>query len=237
MTDPGQRLEQETTNENKDASKRKSPWEQYNMPPLSTAALMEIFDFNEQDLMSNRNHFATKAQRKVLSEELQNDADSMWQMLTILLIPTAVVAVIMVAQGLPMLYLVIGAGIMLGGMLAYAYRRQIGTRKDADNLRVRSAQGEIHISPAGLRVGEAAVHVGSEVFHVPGAQAKALTEYRSGMVRVYYAENSRQILSAEALQEVRADKLKVEDLQEGDPQADLMLEAQRIEDEEQRRNS
>ncbi len=230
MTDPGERLQQDVANDNTD--KKKSPWEQYNLPPLSTAALMEIFDFNEQDLMANRNGFATRAQRSLLGEELKNDADAMWLMVTILLIPAAVVALIMVMQGIPLLYLVIGAGILLGTMLAYAYRRQTGTRQDTENLRVRSAQGEISIQPAGLRIGEAAVRVGDERFVVPAVQARALAEYMPGVVRVYYGEHSRQILSAEALREVRGDKLKVEDLQE-EEDADLILEA-RHQDEQQR---
>lgn len=238
MTDPEQRLQQtpnEANDESNNAPKQKSPWEQFNLAQLSTAALMEIFDFNEQDLMSNRNGFATRGQRSFLGDTLRGDADSMWQMVTILLIPAAVVAIILATQGIPLLYLVIGAGLMLGGMLAYAYRRQTGTRQDAENLRMRSAQGEMHISPAGIRIGEATVHVGAEKFYVPTAIAKALTEYAPGsMVRVYYAANSRQILSAEVLREVRADKLKVEDLQE-DPQSDLILEAERIEEEQQRR--
>jgi hypothetical protein len=65
-------------------------------------------------------------------------------------------------------------------------------------------------------------------------QAKALLEYFPGVVRVYYGANSRQILSAEALREVRGDKLKVEDLQD-DEDADLFLEAERMDEQEQRR--
>ncbi|MCA9912249.1 MAG: hypothetical protein KC496_02830, partial [Anaerolineae bacterium] len=143
-------------------------------------------------------------------------------------------ALIMVMEGLPLLPLVIGAGILIGGMLAYAYRRQTGTRKDAENLRVRSAQGELHILAGGIRVGENRVMVGSEHFFVSTEQARALQEYFPGVVRVFYATNSRQILSAEALREVNVDKLKVEDLQD-DERADLILEAERQENEHIRR--
>lgn len=230
MTEPRNRLQVEPANE-VDNKKKKAPWERFNMPPLSTAALMEIFDFNEQDLMANRNGFATNAQRSRLGEELREDADSMWLMLTILLIPAAVVALIMVMEGLPLMSLVIGAGILIGAMLAFAYRRQTGMREDAEKLKVRSVEGDMMVLPG---IGEARVIIGDQRFRVSLPQAKALSEYFPGVVRVYHSANGRQILSAEALREVNVDKLKVEDLQEDDS-ADLILEAERQDDEQMRR--
>ena len=44
---------------------------------LYTESLMEIFDFSESTLNTNRGGFATNQQRQFLQADLKNDADAM----------------------------------------------------------------------------------------------------------------------------------------------------------------
>lgn len=205
---------QDETQEEALLDKQKPANVQEPLPPLYTETLMEIFEFSEMDLNTNRSGFATRGQKALLNAELKNDADAMWLMLTIMLGAALVVGFIMTFQGLPMIYLVLGAGIMLGGLLLYSYLRQNSLRQDTERTRVLSLQGDfsVHWSHTGRR--DAALHIAGQTLPITTPQAKALAEYERRPLRVYYAEHSKLVLSAEVLPDYNIDKLKVDDSQQ-----------------------
>jgi hypothetical protein len=200
-------------------------------PALYTESLMEIFDFSESTLNTNRGNFATNQQRQFLQADLKNDADAMWLLLTILLGTSIVVGLIMRMQGIPMEYLVMGAGVLIVPMLWLGYRQQMGARKDLDNFHVRSVQGKAEVYWVGrgtyLR---ARLRVHDQWFEIGIQQAHALEEYDLSQMRVYYAENSRTLLSAEVLPDYTTNKLKLDEEQE----TDIIVEAEEQYNQQQR---
>jgi hypothetical protein len=200
-------------------------------PTLHTESLMEIFDFSEATLNTNRGGFATNQQRQFLQADLKNDADAMWLLLTILLGTAIVVGIIMRMQGIPMEYLVIGMGILVVPMLWLGYRQQIGARKDLDNFHIRSVQGKADVYWVGrgtyLR---ARLRVHDQWFEIGIQQAHALEEYDLSHLRVYYAENSRTLLSVEVLPMDTKNKLRLDEEQE----TDIIVEAEEQYNQQQR---
>jgi hypothetical protein len=185
--------------------------ENANLPLLHTETLMEIFDFDENALNTNRRNFVTKAQGDIIILQLKGEADSMWLMLTIMIGTGVVLALIFATQGLPTLYLLMGLAVVVLPMLWYAYSRQGGLRKDMQRLRAFSIDGR----PA-LRMGlrgnqEMYLNIGNQSIPITMQQARALGEFSLPMLRVYYAEHSKQLLSAEVLID---EKIKNEDLDE-----------------------
>jgi len=203
-------------------------------PMLQTEALMDIFDFNELDLNTNRNQMSTGAQKQKLEADLKDDADGMWLMVTVLLGVTLLLAFIMISEGLALLPLVIGAGIILGPLLLYAYRRQTSTRQDSLTLKVRSTQG---IPAVRYRAfsdgGRYRLQVGDVSFPLTMQQAHAFGEYEPAPLRVYYTEHSKTILSAETVYPTDSDKLKNDKTGSDFSDEEMLLSAGRQYDEQQ----
>lgn len=182
-------------------------------PMLYTETLQEIFNFGELDLGTNRNGMATADQRQLLLDDLKDDADGMWLLVTSLLGVSVMLGFIMALNGIPTMALLIGAGVILGPLLLYAYLRQTKTRKDVDDLRVRSTYGQPTIQYRRFSDGGRYVlTVGDVSLPITMQQAHALSEYHVGPLRVHYTENSKLILSAETDYSIDMEKLKNEDL-------------------------
>jgi hypothetical protein len=182
-----------------------------NLPPISDETLMQILDFDDVELHSNRGGFVTKHQKQRLHDELKNDADSMWLMVMIMLGVAAVLGLIIVSQGIPMIALVIGVGIIVGAMLLAAYWQQSELRQDSINTKVRHVQGAAHVRWGNSR-SNARLIVGDQSFPITMHQASALTEFDLRGLRAYYSQHGKRLLSAELLREYSIDKLKTDDL-------------------------
>ena len=186
-------------------------------PPIYTDTLQHIFDFDDVALNSNRQGFAARRQKERIQDDLREDADAMWTLLTILLSAAVVVGIIMRTQGLPTLPLVIGAGLMIGGMLLYAYLQQSRNRQDTEDLKVRSVQGQAHVQWRDSLQSRGRLIVNETVFDIDSHTASALNEYDLGTLRVYYTQHGKQILAAEAIEfEKNKRKAKVDDQYEDD---------------------
>lgn len=203
------------------------------MPTLSTDALMHIFDFDNTTLNTNRSGFPTRNQKEWLKESLKEDADSMWLLLTLLMVGAVAAGIAMAASGLPMLPLVIGAGLMIGAMLLFSYLRQNNARADLDNLKVRSIEGIPQVA-TNRTYSYARLQIGDTRFEIDADQARALQEFRPAPMRVYFMQNSKQIVAAEVAYDADIEKLKVEDLQQDD---EAILELGRQYDDEQQQQA
>ena len=196
------------------------------LPLIHTQSLMEILDFNRGDLEMNRNGGVTAKQKDKIKDVLKEEADSMWLLTTIFLGVAVLLALIFTLQGYPPMALAIGAGVVILPMVAIAYFRQGNLRNDVDRLRTYQIEGVPHISGSYKSAREAVLNIGEEQFPITFEQAKALSEFSLPPMRVNYASNSKQILSAEVLSDREIDKLKNEDLF-SDEDADFMLESER----------
>jgi hypothetical protein len=194
--------------------------EDFSLPPLQAETLMEIFDFDSLTLDMNRRNFVTKSQRDMITAALKGEADSMWLMITIAMSTSVILALIFALQGLPTLYLVIGLAVFILPMLWYAYAHQGGLRKDMERLRALRIDG----IPSVQMANRSSLNIGNQSLPITIAQAKALSEFQLPFMRLYYAEHSKQILSAELVYD---EKLKMEDLDEND-----IIEAKRQYEEE-----
>lgn len=186
------------------------------LPLLNTPALMEIFNFDDISLRTNEGGFVTNTQKQKIVDELRGEADSMWLMTTIFLGTSLVLAMIFSLQGYAPLPLVIGAGIVIGLLLLVAYRRQAGLRADTARLRTYRVEGIPKLAFSMTGDSQTQLIIGKETLPITYQQAQALGEFSALPIRVYYAANSKQVLSAEVLADNEALKLKNEDLIEMD---------------------
>jgi hypothetical protein len=185
------------------------------LPSINDLALMEILDFDEMELNANRGGFVTRHQKQRLHDELSNDQDSSRLMLTIMLAVAAVLGVIMVTQGIPIMALVIGAGIIIAGVVLASYWQRSDLQQDARMLRVRHVQGNAQVRWNTGRA-NANLLVGNQSFLIDMNQASALMEFDLRGLRAYYTQHGKRLLSAEPLRDANFDKLKVEDLLDGE---------------------
>jgi hypothetical protein len=193
------------------------------LPSLQSETLMEIFDFDSLTLDMNRRNFVTKNQRDMITAHLKEEADATWLLLTMTMGVAVVLAIIFAMQGLPTPQLLIAMAAFMIPLAWYGYSHQGGLRKDMERLRAMRIDG-IPDLRTGSRGGEMFMNVGSQSLPISLAQARALSEFRLPMMRIYYAEHSKQILSAEIVYD---EKYKHEDLDEA-----VMEESKRQFDEE-----
>ena len=198
----------------------------YNGQPLiHTDSLMEIFDFDARDLETNENGTITDLQGEKITETLKEDADAMWLMLMIFLGVSAVLAVIFALQGYAPLPLVIGAGLIMGALLAISYFRQTKFTTDTQKLESFHVMGVPQVIPSLSSDKQAILHIGNQKLPISYEQAASLLEFVLPMMRIYYASHSKQILSAEVLDNDEVLKLKNENLIE-DEQVEVYAERQ-----------
>jgi hypothetical protein len=193
------------------------------LPALQSESLMEIFDFDSLTLDMNRRNFVTKTQRDMITAQLKEEADSIWLLLTMAMVVAVVLAIVFATQGLPTPYLLAGMAAFMLPLGWYGYAHQGGLRKDMARLRAMRIDG-IPDMRMGARGGEMFLTIGNQSLPITRAQARALSEFRLPMLRVYYAEHSKHILSAEIVYD---EKYKHEELDEA-----VMEEAKRQFDEE-----
>ena len=198
-------------------------------PILYTSTLMEIFNFTESALNMNRNGFAANFQKDVVQEDVRDDVDSVYLMLMILLGTSVVLALIMRSQGIPMQYLAITLGILLTPLLLMAYRRQANARQDLEDFKVRVIEGkpQIVLSYRGADV-QAQLQIRDQRFDISPYAAQALQEFDMPRLRLYYAENSHIVLSAEVAP-IPTSRLALEDTYDVDD--DYIIQAGRKYDE------
>ncbi|MGJ3240651.1 MAG: hypothetical protein ACFE0Q_18225 [Anaerolineae bacterium] len=181
-------------------------------PLLYTESLMEIFDFDRDAVLSNAQGFVTRHQKERIADTLREEADSMWLMVTIFLGTAVVLAMIFSLQGYAPLPLVIGVGLVIGTLLLIAYNRQSVLKADTNRLRTLRVEGEPEIRATLSGDKQAELVIAEKKLPISYQQAAALNEFVLPALRVYYAANSNQILSAEVLPDVGGRKLKNEDL-------------------------
>jgi hypothetical protein len=193
------------------------------LPALQSEALMEIFDFDSLTLDMNRRNFVTKTQRDMITAHLKEEADATWLLLTMAMGVAVVLAIIFAMQGLPTPQLLIAMAAFMIPLAWYGYAHQGGLRKDMQRLRAMRIDGIPNLR-TGSRGGEMFLTIGTQSLPISLTQARALSEFRMPMMRIYYAEHSKQILSAEIVYD---EKYKHEDLDEA-----VMEESKRQFDEE-----
>lgn len=177
-------------------------------PSLYTATLMDIFNFNETDLEANRRGIITNAQKRDVQESVQQDSNDIWQLVTIFLGVTLLIAVITAGQD-NMVAVLIGAGIMIGPLLWIGYRRQNRAKVDLEKPRVKSIRGAIQPT-SGITSGYT-LSVKDKRFDVSMEQWQSIARHQQAYAAVYYLPNSNRILSAEILQPSATEKAKMGD--------------------------
>lgn len=183
-------------------------------PQLYQDALLDIFGFTQEAVSLNRRGKLTPAQEQALSGELKADSETMWLTSTVGLGVALLLALIFLSEGLPMIYLVVGAGAYLLALLAYSYRRQTKRQTDLQN-RVQKIQGVPQLRAARQleEVGPYVLIVGDKMFLIPYDLYKQLSEYELPVCRFYYTAKSKTLLSAEVIHSYEPDpKLKNEEL-------------------------
>ena len=200
------------------------------LPLIHTQSLMEIFEFDDHAIMTNERGFVTNRQKQKIADTLQEETDSMWLMATIFLATAVLLALIFTLQGYAPLPLVIGVGLVVGGLLFVGYRRQQGLKLDDNRLRTERVDGVPSVRAHISGDTQAQLVIGDKKLPISYQQAAALMEFALPMMRIYYASNSKQILSAEVLDREEVLKLKNEDLID-DEQVEVYAERQ-FEDEQ-----
>lgn len=194
-------------------------------PLIHTDTLMEIFEFDEHSIMTNERGFVTNNQKQRIVDSLQEETESMWLLATIFLGTAVLLAVIFTMQGYPPLPLVTAVSIVLGGLLFVGYRRQQGLKQDNERLRTERVEGVPLVMPTLSADKQVILKIGGKDLPISYQQAGALNEFVLPLMRIYYASNSKQILSAEVLDNDEILKLKNENLIE-DEQVEVYAERQ-----------
>ena len=99
-------------------------------PQLLQETLDEILGIPPEIMQVNRIGKLTREQREAILTALTGETDAMRLLITIFLGVSLLLAFIFLDVALPMIYLVIGAGVMVGALLAFFYRRQSQKRID-----------------------------------------------------------------------------------------------------------
>lgn len=176
--------------------------------PLSNSALMDIFDFSPEELEANRRGIISRHQREMLAHELKADNDEMWQIVTVLLGVTAIVALITAGRD-NLIAVLIGAGVFIGPLMWLAYRRQNRMKADIEKTKIIQTRGNLTASPLGA---QSQIQIKDKRFRVKYDTARALSAFDSAVVQVYHTANSETILSIEVIDAIPEPKLKNEAL-------------------------
>ncbi len=183
-------------------------------PQLYQDALLDVFGFSQEAVEQNRRGKLTKAQEQALTNELKAETDGMWLTSTIGLGVALLLAFIFLSEGLPMIYLVMGAGVFLGALLAFSSRRQNKRQNDLRD-RVEKIRGVPQLRAARQMegVGPYVIVINEKVFLIPHAVYEQLADYEMPLCQFYYTAKTDTLLSAEVIRQFEADpKLKNEDL-------------------------
>jgi hypothetical protein len=173
------------------------------LPRLYQATLESVFDFTQSELNQNRMGRISPAQQARLADDFKEEVDGFSFLITLFLAVSVLLAIIFTSQGLPMEYLLVGAGILLAWLAFYSLRRQGRKRTDALNTkRIASVTGIPHFQLKGVMSGaneRVRWVVKDQELTLTMAQAQALMGYEMPLLKVYYTAESRAIVSAEVL--------------------------------------
>lgn len=168
--------------------------------PLETGILMDAFNFSGTDLAANKQGYVTGHQKAQLGAELKQEADGMWLILTIMLGVTVLLSLIMTSEGIPLIYLVIGAGLLLLPLVWLAYRRQTRLREETErrvSVRHVTDYATLERSSAFDTRHPFQLRVGTERFPLDLAAYQLLAQHEMMPVTVYYTPETKTFLSAE----------------------------------------
>lgn len=183
-------------------------------PQLYQDALLDIFGFSQDAVDLNRRGKLTKAQEQALKGELQAESDGMWLTSTMGLGVALLLAFVFLSEGLPMIYLVMGAGAFLGALLLYSARRQNKRQNDLSE-RVEKIQGVpiLRAARQAENAGPYVVVINEKIFLIPPQVYEQLSGYEMPLCQFYYTSKTHTLLSAEVVRQFAPDpKLKNEDL-------------------------
>lgn len=184
--------------------------------PMTRYQFMRIMGFDEDTVRANEQGFVTQAQRNILKRELKDESDAMWLMFTVFMGVAVLLALIVQAQGIPMMNLVVAGGLFFGGFLFLTYRRQSNITGDTKIRKPEQARGAMQLEFGGLgedrrywlRVGEERFRLSMQVFRELGEHSH---NGYLGVGRIFYAPQSRMILGGELYDHDDYEKRKNDD--------------------------
>lgn len=185
----------------------------HDKPPLYTDTLLEVFGFSYHDLDANRRKRLTGPQKTLMQQDLKEEGDSAWLLMTITLGVTLLLALIFLAEGIPVSSLVPGAGVFLAALMFFAYRRQMTRRDDMVKPEVMQVKGFpriLHGRNVDTSRGSFMV-IEDQAFGLTPEQYDELTRYDLPEVIAYYTGRTKRLLSVEVAPQYE-DKNKVEHL-------------------------
>jgi hypothetical protein len=178
-------------------------------PHLTQEALDDILGIAPEIMLVNRIGKLTREQRDKILAHLKDENDGMRLLMTIFLGVSLLLAFIFLSVELPMVYLVIGAGIMIGSLLAFFYRQQAKKRVDletrvqhVDSVPVLRSVGQLDSLQHYMMV------IGSEVFAISREAYETLERFELPLCRVYFTARSKQLLSIEVRERYDGEKRK-----------------------------
>jgi hypothetical protein len=170
-----------------------------NLPTATTRDLQEIFGVTDAELNANRMGRFSDAQRAMLQDNLKEETDGMWLMLTIMLGTAALIALIVFPAGEMTLPMILAIGGVIGAFMAFSYRRQTKAREMQDSQRVKQIAGVPELRLARWRTGEGSLIIGDRRFSISSEQLIKLSRFKLPYMKIYYTQNGERVLSAEAL--------------------------------------
>ncbi|GEM_PF-6900107 len=173
------------------------------LPRLYQNTLAEVFGFSPSDLSHNSMGHITRNQQDILLKDYQEEVEGLSFLLTIFLGVGVLLAFIFSTQGLPMEFLLLGVGIVLGWLAFYSFRRQARRREDARATKRVS----FVIGIPSFKMGSFVANPDERVkwlikdksFDLTQAQTQTLAEYEMPLIKAYYTADSVRIVSAEVV--------------------------------------
>jgi hypothetical protein len=169
-------------------------------PRLYNDTLHDILKVAPQTLDTNRRGRLTQTQRDGIAGDLKTDGDGMYLLLNIFLAVSLLLALIFLSEGLPMIFLVGGAGIMLSWLLFYTWRRQGRLRGDLTE-RITRVEGVARLHTLGGVEGAKSygLIIADQYFAISRDVYDQLVEYELPPMRAYISAKSKALLSLEIL--------------------------------------
>lgn len=169
------------------------------LPPATTRDLQAIFGFTDAELNANRMGRFSNEQRAMLADNLKEEVDGMWLMLTIMLGTAALIALIVFPAGDMTFPMILAIGGVIGAFIIFSQRRQAKAREMQDSQRVKQIVGTPQLNIARWRTGEGSLIIGDRRFTITSDQLIRLSRFHLPYMKVYYTQNGERVISAEVL--------------------------------------